>query len=803
MRRIPVSICFLILGAVSKAQTDVSEKIVAALDSFSFFRPQEKTYIQTDRNSYIAGETIWFNTYAILNEKPTILSKVIYVDLLDRSGKVVEKRMLQLKSGIADGSIDIKQELRSGYYFLRCYTLWMLNFPSFIAEKQLLILNSNPGEKESPKTLPAALNIEFFPEGGNMIAGIKGMVAFKGLNEKGLPAEINGELINSKNEKLLTFKSFHDGMGSFELTPVLNESYRAIIYLPGGGQKTVSLPAVKDEGINLSVDNSNPGKTFVKVERGEKNKEKYNNLLVVAQLNYQVAYMGKLNIDENLDAVAINKKNLPPGIMQITVITEDGQPLAERLVFVANHSIHNDLLQVPLRGLEKRKKNLIELNVPEYSNLKAAISITNIDETVGKYFPTILSSLLLSADIKGNIHDPGFYFKDKDPVTLQYLDLVMMINGWRRFRLEEIMANKLPPIRYPFETSLSVTGKVLESNGKTALAAGKINLIIHGVDSTHIISEAKTNTNSSFVVNDIGFSKEATIYYQGTNSIKPGAIVAVKIDSNYFDTLSRSALQTTVTALPGSPDPYIQQRLAEKQKIDSFSGKTLSEVVVKSRKLSETDSLNQLYASDIFYNSDQTLTLNEKINYYDIWQFLRMRVSGLAINQTDTGMQVNFTRYSGLDLFSENTTNSAVVFFLNEVPVDVNIIDMLNPSDVAMVKIFKGVTGIALGADRGAIALYTNKGRSTRDWRQKGFDLFKKSGYSVSREFYAMDHSKLNPEDSLSDIRPTLYWNPAIKVKDGRATIEFFNDDVARKFRVIIEGIDENGKLLHLDRAIE
>ena len=116
-------------------------------------------------------------------------------------------------------------------------------------------------------------------------------------------------------------------------------------------------------------------------------------------------------------------------------------------------------------------------------------------------------------------------------------------------------------------------------------------------------------------------------------------------------------------ALPVRPTPYIQKRLDEKQKIDGFTGKTLSEVVVKSRKLSETDSLNQLYASDIFFHSDQTLTLNEKINYYDIWQFLRMNVSGIAINQTDTGMQVNFTRYAGLDMFSENTTNSSVNSF--------------------------------------------------------------------------------------------------------------------------------------------
>ncbi len=120
-----------------------------------------------------------------------------------------------------------------------------------------------------------------------------------------------------------------------------------------------------------------------------------------------------------------------------------------------------------------------------------------------------------------------------------------------------------------------------------------------------------------------------------------------------------------------------------------------------------------------------------------------------------------------------------------------------------MVKIFKGVTGIALGADRGAIAVYTTKGKSGRDWRQKGFDFYKRSGYAAGRDFYEMDHSKIKPESISSDIRTTLYWIPEIKIKDGKAIIEFYNDDVCKKIKVVIEGMDKNGKLLHAEKEIE
>jgi len=791
---------FFSFSFFATAQNTVPEKIVASLDSFSFIRPQEKAYLQTDRNDYLAGESIWFKAYTLLDEKPTILSKVIYVDLLDPSGKMVDKKMLNLKDGTADGVLDIKTEMASGIYYLRCYTMWMLNFPDFITEKKISILSNNkPAEKV---VTGSAIKLNFFPEGGNLVAGVKSLVAFKMLDVNGNPVSASCDIMNSKNEKVASFKPTHDGMGSFELLPNAGETYKAFVQTGIGTQLSFNLPTVKDEGIVLSVDNSGPSKVFVKATRGEKNKDKYNNLLVMAQLNYQLAYMGKFNFEEGLDAAAINKKNLPAGIMQITVLTESGQPLAERLVFIANHSTGNSLLQATQTSTGKRKKNSFSFDASEFAGLQAAVAVTNSNSESGKYAPTILSALLLSSDIKGNINEPGYYFKDKEATTLQNLDLLMMVHGWRRFKLEDILANRFTPLHYPFETGLSITGKVLQSNGKSVLKEGKINLVIKGEDSTQIMSEARTNESSVFVVNNIEFRKGAVVFYQGTNTASKEAIVSVKIDSAYFDTLSRAWVNTAAQG-PLTATNYLEKLLNDTQSKDSTSGKVLREVIVRSKKRSATDSLNLLYASDIFFNSDQTLALNPNITYNDVWQFLRMNVPGIAINQTDTGTQVNFTRYQGIDMFSENASNSGVVFFLNEAQVSNSLIESLDPSDVALIKIYKGNTGIALGADRGAISIYTTKGKTGRDWRQKGFDYFKRAGYSVNREFYEMDYSKVKSDSIPSDIRTTLYWNPAIKIKDGKGTIEFYNDDVCRKFKVVIEGMDKNGKLLHAEKEIE
>jgi hypothetical protein len=789
----------------SYAQT-IPEKIVAALDSFAFIQPQEKAYIQTDRNTYLTGEPIWFKAYTTLNEKPTILSKIVYVELVSEDGKLVDKKMLKLINGSANGNIDTKFSYISGNYLLRAYTLWMLNFPEYIFEKKVSILNSSDSKKIK-KSVAAKqnLSIAFYPEGGNLISSTKSIIAVKATGQYNNPIEVNGNVLNTKNEKVASFETVHNGMGKFEFLPKEGEIYKAQITWANGQQKTVLLPLVNSEGIVLTVDNSNLSKTFVSVARNEKNKAIYNNLIVVAQINYQVAYMGKLNIDEGLDAVAIPKKNLPAGIMHITVLSEDGKPLAERIVFVANHDINKNLITATTINTEKRKRNNISIDVSQFKSINAAIAITNASAFSNNSNENIRSFFLLSSDIKGKIYKPEKYFENKESLTLNNLDLVMLTNGWRRFKLEEILASKFPILQYPFERGLTVTGKVLESNGKSILKAGKINLIINGEDSTKIISQANTNTSSAFYIDNIDYKKEATIYYQGTNLNNKQAIVSVNFNPSFFDTLKNGTLKINEPLFSEEKNEnsdYYDKLILEKQRIENEKSKTLETVIVKSKKSSTQDSLNRQYASDIFYESDQTIPVNTTINTGDILQFLRGIVPGISIIRSDTGTQVNFTRYQGADYFSENGA-TGVQFFLNEVPVSIDVVESLFAEDIGLVKVYKGNTAIALGADRGAIALYTIKGKSTRDWRSKGFDFIKKLGYSVVREFSKVDYSKINPTNEFADVRTTIYWNPSITVKDGKALIDFYNDDVCKKFKIIVEGIDEDGKLLHIEKEME
>ncbi|HEX3766721.1 MAG TPA: hypothetical protein VHT72_00015, partial [Puia sp.] len=103
------------------------------------------------------------------------------------------------------------------------------------------------------------------------------------------------------------------------------------------------------------------------------------------------------------------------------------------------------------------------------------------------------------------------------------------------------------------------------------------------------------------------------------------------------------------------------------------------------------------------------------------------------------------------------------------------------------------------------IAVYTKKGKDRKaDPSIKGLEMARIPGYTATREFYSPDYL-INPEPESDDIRTTLYWNPYIlgSSKEKKFSFTFYNSDVTHHIRIILEGVDENGKLVHLEKTID
>lgn len=799
--------CMLgITGALAFYPADEwQDKITEALELYSKRFPQEKVYLQLDKDYYAAGETMWFKAYVLLQGQPSLSATNLYVELVDKGGNVVSKKLISIGGATGSGAFELPESQKAGQYQLRAYTAWMLNFDSeYLFYKSIEIFD--PSKPIGPSQKPAAADfaVNFFPEGGNLIAGIPGRVAFKAIDQQGFPQEANGIIQNLKGETVAQLKTTRDGMGMFELTPAAGETYKALMQTSKGLQKTILLPVVKTTGVGMKVFNKG-ARIFYTTTPASKENPMYNNLMIVAQMQQHIVYKAKLNAAEGQMSGFIPTKELPSGILQLTVFNSDGVPMAERLAFVRK----NDFLSLGLQNMaintQPRQKNTLEIKIPDTMLTSLSVTITDADNIVKDQDENnILSNLLLTSDLKGYISNPAQYFKDADPTTLSGLDLVMMTNGWRRFTWEKVLHNYMPDIKYPYEQGLLLKGIATTNKGASALSNGKVDFILkQPIDTSTAFSSVTTNDKGEFAIDRLQFVDTINVFYRANDPNKAWKDVSVKFEPHFFEDGSAVTLP-----YPFRNNIEIESRVlstylstvAENSAVNrSIQNKPifLKEINIREKRLNKTETVEARYASGMFHAGDGyafDLTRDEP-GSLSIFQYLQSKVPGLTVNLADptTGPTLQWR-------------GGPPVLFLNEMPTNINMLTNINIGDVAFIKVLRPTFVGGFGGSSGAIAVYTRKGGDSKnDVDTRGFEKYKKGGYNIVKEFYAPDYTVRKEIHILQDKRLTLYWNPNL-VADSlthTAKISFYNNDFTRRFRIIVEGMGEDGSLGHTEQVLQ
>ena len=807
---LPFSFLFLLNN-----ENPTKEKIVNGIDTWKNTYPQEKVFLQLDRQKYIAGESIWFKATCTFDGQPSFLSRIIYVTLTNSSGKVVEKKMFKLDSkACAYSSFDLSKQLKSDNYIVSAYTLWMLNFPDYLPRQTVYVYGTDYSKRQQAlNNQQQNIYVDFFPEGGDLIDGLQQRCAFKVANQDGYPLSITTDLLDDNGSKITTISTTHNGMGVFDIEPKFKKSYSIRLTNKKNKTFTFKLPTVKQEGVSLAVTNTSATKLFAVLNRSEFNKDKYNNLYITAHINGKMVYMANANFDEDKTAFPIPKKNLPAGIIQITVFDTSGNPLAERIAFIENYKIKQPEIIINKKNLAPKEWNEFSFEVDSTDNPNVSVLVkSNIENSNTQSVNNIASSLLLTSDIKGYVHQPAYYFSNKNAEVLQNLDLVMLTNGWRRFEWKDIIENKQLNLKYPIESNIAIKGKVLKLDKQEAIKEGKVNMIIKGEDSTKTIVQAFLTDKGEFIVDSLQIKGGATVYYEGTNAKKEKMIVDVKFYHNHIDTL---ATQTTINlqnvdtadlAYRGNEfDTYLYNRLASIDTL-TFGGQGyLGNITITSKKRSREDSLTAEYVKPFFEISDQTFDLtNAAEKYNNIWVYLRQFVPGLNVEPFAFGgvTAVTFSRYDGMDVFLPDGRD-VIKFFVNEVEIDISAVELINLDDIALVKVYKGALAVPLGSSAGAIAFYTKKGRNFRAAYEKTFEKKEILGYSSLREYFAPKYN--SPATSTTiDKRITLFWKPvATSTTKNYFNYGFSNNDFNKGYTIIVQGIDKNGQLIYSEKKVE
>ncbi|ULQ51552.1 hypothetical protein [Flavihumibacter fluvii] len=768
--------------------------------------PQEKLYFQFDKSSYNPGETIWFKAYLTSANLLSTISKNLYAELYDQQGKLLQRKISPFAMAGAAGGFELPTDLADSVLYLRAYTNWMLNFDTtFLYYKTIPIFTEKTATAKKTVAAPVT-TLQFFPEGGDLVQGIESFVAFKATDARGLPVKVSGDIVDAKGAKIIPFTTAHDGMGKFLFKPEPGNQYKAVWKDAAGKQQQSNLPAAKNKGIVLSAYVVADAIQFT-IKRQEDGAADYPSVNIVAQMQQQLIYEAKANLSNSIGVRAsIPLENIPTGIVQITLFSPDNKPLAERIVFVNRQDYYfiTDL-NTPVKSFQKRAKNVIQVDVPDTLICNLSIAVTDLG--VNPAHPgeeDIFSHLLLTSDIKGYVHNPGYYFSSEADSVARHLDLVMMTNGWRRFKWEDVLADKWPVITHQPENYITFEGSI-SGLTKSELINQELTGFFILKNSGQQMMQIPVGRDGKFTVPGLFYYDTAKLYYQFNNDknkvLTTKAIIDIK--NNFLQRPAGFTADPVWSSRIFRPESQVLNRNIQMARKNNDildverKVKTLANVTVVAKQKSNKQKMEEEYVTGFFSGGDgYTFVLEDDPSAngsLSVLTYLQGKVAGLQISGAGTQISMNWR-------------GSTPTLFYNEMQSDVQLIQNLTMSDVAMIKVFKPpFFGAPGGGSGGAIAVYTKKGAKTNTANIKGLSFSKVPGYLAEKQFYSPDYSLAETDRSQEDNRTTLYWNPFLLTEKNnrRIFITFYNNDVTKKFRVIVEGLNVEGKLTRIEKIVE
>jgi hypothetical protein len=326
--------------------------------------------------------------------------------------------------------------------------------------------------------------VQFFPEGGSLVAGITSRMGFKAVGIDGLGLNIKGTITGETNETITNFETTHAGMGSFNFRPEAGKSYTANITYPDGSSAQIPLPKAENRGYALAVYQTGGDSLLVRIHASPDLYQTPTGVNLVVQSGGELLYAGEVKIAKAQTSILLSKQDYPSGIAQFTLFDNKGEPMNERIAFINNADRMQLDISSEKQSYKPREKVSLTLNAKDKDGkaTSGSFSVAVIDESKVPYpeeqESTILSNILLTADLKGYIEKPNWYFVKTDAAKEKALDQLMLTQGYRRFVWKNILQtdNNSKP-EFPAEkVTTDISGTLKDLTGKP-IANGKVTLL--------------------------------------------------------------------------------------------------------------------------------------------------------------------------------------------------------------------------------------------------------------------------------------------------------------------------------------
>lgn len=782
------------------------DQTLQELSHYNKHFPEEKIYLHLDRSYYSLGDDLWFKAYVTQGSFNTLsqYSKMVYIDLIGPDDKLVQSLKLPLAAGISFGDFHLADTFAVGSYRVRAYTHWMKNFgDEYFFDKTISIQNpqtygaatavqrvpADPKAKDVPKAAPM---IAVFPEGGQYYYDVPNYVALKVNQVDGQPMVTQGWLKTKKGENLIKVTTGGDGIGSLIFVPYSNESYELHLEDANGQVHTQDLTLTQQNGYRLSVNNQKDSTILIELMI-DPNKVQGQDLNLLVHQNGEVFYALKTSAKSTDNVYLIPRKVLGDGINEIVLFSGDMQSLAYRKIF--NAPLSRQLpLEVKADKTSYGKRELVKVNfLAGNPNDSLTIGSYSVSVTHDGKVPwdsekedNIQSYLLLKSGNK-KIDFANRYFKNESMV----IDPLLLTLEQSKIGKELTQKKN----NFEVENEQKVSGVVTRLNGKTPEPNAKI--LLYG-QKAGIALDTLSDKNGRFNFDRLFFN-DSTLFVlhargeKGRTSLRvlPDEIIRPDID-----------LRRNIELDLGSLKQYAQNnrdRTAEGIRSGRIKdGYILQDVNISAkRKQVPEHSLNMNGPG----HADQIVLAGDLEGCETLSRCLNNMLKGVYFKM-------------GIP-FSVRSPEVKLALLVDGMPRHSDDFDDIYPEDVESVEVL--TSGLFLEAYHitqtlfppqtkegeeytppvaGLIIITTKLNKKGRIDTKSGFAIYKPQGIAKIRTFTSPDYSSEDEMPTPPDLRSTIYWKPNLVTDEkGTSSFEFYTSDQPGKYRIILQGIDVNGRL--------
>lgn len=845
------------LAALAQIPDSIAGPLTALarrVEQFGKALPQEKVALHLDNTSYYQGDDIWFQCYVVgsgLN-RPTEWSKTLYVELLNPGGEIVSKQILPVRNGRCHGHFALTQlPFYSGFYEVRAYTKYMLNFdeasvfsriipvfdkpevPGHYVEKEISPrVGKYPQERKRPRK-EKKLNLRFYPEGGYLVKDVPVRVAFEATDAYGNPVDVSGCVMDEEGRECLTFATGHEGKGSFTYTAGEEESQAEVIW--NEKRYRFDLPEAREQGFACSVDNlSSPDSLLVTVQKNARTPGCVLGMAVIG--GGQLYHFSMLTVTRSRPVrFGLDKRDLPVGVAQVVWFDPSGRLVADRLIFAGQP----DTLSVAVRSDKAAYQPYdsirldVEVRDAEGRPVQAPLSVSVRDgwqEVENRH--SLLTDLLLMSDIKGYVHRPAWYFESGDLANRRALDELLMVQGWRRYDWESMAGVRPFDLKYLPEQGIELHGTVvsmvrskpragvevssfLSSPGEDPEAGRQQSFGLFTTDSLgrfSFVSQIEGKWNLILAVTEKGKKKDHRIVldrvFAPAPRMYPLAEMQIRV-SGSEQKIGPSADEPADTVLVEEDyNLFLQayedslRRLGIDEKIHH-----LDEVEVKARKRDKASDVYQARTKSIAYYdvASEMDDIQDRNGFVgdDIHELMRNMNPDFYTEFSPSGEEYLFykgrfalfvinyerTRHEEMDF---NKYRHLTLESIKSIYVSEDVMTMCRYADPRF-------TPMNIDKLYGCVVLIETKPEGEIPVKgAKGVRKTWLEGYSKVKEFYSPDYRVLPREE---DYRRTLYWQPELMTDEqGRVTVRFFNNSRCRRPRVTVNVLDSDGRIGSLEQ---